>query len=93
MDRASFNESNSTHGEVTSGMELGSYRREAVSNLQNDDSRRLFDDGLRLMLSYQHELASSFFLRCLEQSPYCVLAHGLIALCQSNNYNFKGTAY
>jgi len=93
VDRASFNEPNSTHGEVTSGMELGSYRREAVSNLQNDDSRRLFDDGLRLMLSYQHELASSFFLRCLEQSPYCVLAHGLIALCQSNNYNFKGTAY
>ena len=38
-------------------------------------------------------MASKCFLKCLEYSPYCVLAHGFLALCHSPNYNFKGEAY
>ena len=49
--------------------------------------------GLRLLLSYQHELASNFFLACLHYSPYAVLAHGFLALCHAPNYNFKGAPY
>lgn len=41
----------------------------------------------------QHELAARCFLACLDESPYCALAHGLISLCHSPNYNFKGEAY
>ena len=117
-------------------LDLGSYRREAVSNVdlppvlsqpepsganspgdgqqqqltqpeeqqlrrQQDElegerrhtGRDYFDFGLRLMLSYQHEMASKCFLACLERSPHCALAHGLIALCHSPNYNFKGDPY
>jgi hypothetical protein len=45
------------------------------------------------MLSYQHEMAAKCFLACLELAPHCALAHGLIALCHSPNYNFKGRPY
>ena len=45
------------------------------------------------MLSYQHEMASKCFLACLQYTPDCALAHGLVALCHSPNYNFKGEAY
>lgn len=73
--------------------DLGSYVRKDVSNLQDDKGRAYFDMGLRLMLSYQHEMASQCFLACLEISKYCALAHALLALCHSPNYNFKGEAY
>jgi len=49
--------------------------------------------GLRLMLSYQHEMAVRYLLASLEFSPDCALSHGFIALCHSPNYNFKGEAY
>jgi hypothetical protein len=45
------------------------------------------------MLSYQHEMATKCFLACLQIEPHCALAHGLIALCHSPNYNFKGRPY
>ncbi len=32
-------------------------------------------------------------MRCLETAPDCALAHALVALCHSPNYNFKGEAY
>jgi hypothetical protein len=78
-------------------MDLGTYRRENVSNVDSLDAtnlgRILFDFGLRHMFAYQHELASSCFLACLHYSPYCVLAHACVALCHSPNYNFKGEPY
>ena len=61
--------------------------------MHDEKGRAYFDMGLRLMLSYQHELASRCFLACLEISNFCVLAHGFLALCHSPNYNFKGEAY
>jgi hypothetical protein len=45
------------------------------------------------MLSYQHEMASKCFLASLRFSPQCALAHALVALSHSPNYNFKGDAY
>lgn len=74
-------------------VDLGNYIRPNVSNTQNPKGKTYFDMGLRLMLSYQHEMAANCFLTCLEHSPYCVLAHGFVALCHSPNYNFKGEAY
>jgi hypothetical protein len=74
-------------------VDLGAYARAEVSNTQNAKGRAYFDLGLRLMLSYQHEMAAKSFLACLENAPYCVLAHGFVALCHSPNYNFKGEAY
>lgn len=55
--------------------------------------RAYFDLGLRLMLAYQHEEAAKCFLACLAVSPHCALAHGMVSLCHSPNYNFKGEAY
>lgn len=76
-------------------VDLGHYARCNVSNAGKAGSqgRAYFDLGLRLMLSYQHEMAAKCFLACLEHSPYCALAHGCIALCHSPNYNFKGRPY
>ena len=74
-------------------IDLGNYVRPNVSNAQNPLGRSYFDLGLRLMFSYQHEMAFKCFLACLEHSPYCVLAHGFVALCHSPNCNFKGEAY
>ena len=72
---------------------LGEYARLHVTNIENDQGRAYFDMGLRLMLSYQHEMAAKCFLACLHHSPHCALAHGFVALCHSPNYNFKGEAY
>lgn len=75
-------------------MELGNYRREGVTNVDVSKTGRVyFDLGLRLMMSYQHEMAAKCFLACLQYSPNAALAHGLLALCHSPNYNFKGEAY
>jgi hypothetical protein len=76
-------------------IDLGQYVRQNVTNLEEDKgrSRDYFDVGLRLMLSYQHELAARCFMKCLETSQYCALAHALVALCHAPNYNFKGEAY
>ncbi|GKY99549.1 hypothetical protein MPSEU_000909200 [Mayamaea pseudoterrestris] len=73
---------------------LGSYTRKNVTNIDVDPmARAYFDVGLRLMLSYQHEIASKCFLAAVQMAPYCALAHGLISLCHSPNYNFKGEPY
>ena len=78
-------------------IDLGQYIRRNVTNLAEENSagrsRDYFDVGLRLMLSYQHELAARCFMACLETSQYCALAHGFVALCHAPNYNFKGEAY
>ena len=85
-----------------SSVDLGGYVRNNVTNLINHnndngneqhESRKYFNIGLRLMLSYQHELAARCFLACLQTSPNCALAHAFVALCHSPNYNFKGEAY
>lgn len=73
-------------------IDLGNYVRKNVSNVEGR-GRAYFDVGLRLMLSYQHELASRCFLSSLEISQHCALAHGFVALCHSPNYNFKGEPY
>lgn len=74
---------------------LGEYTRPNVTNLDPNDGRgrEYFNMGVRLMLSYQHELAARCFMACLETSKYCALAHGFAALCHAPNYNFKGEAY
>lgn len=73
---------------------MGDYQRKVVTNLDVDETgRRFFDLGLRLMMSYQHELAAQVFIASLTYSPDCALTHGLVALCHSPNYNFKGVAY
>jgi hypothetical protein len=74
-------------------VDLGKYVRKHVTNVEEEKGRAYFDMGLRLMLSYQHEMASRCFFACLDISKYCALAHGLLALCHSPNYNFKGEAY
>jgi hypothetical protein len=83
--------------EIVQKLRLGDYRRDNVSNINNDmeisDERLFFDMGLRLLFSYQHELASYCLLQCLELNDDIVLAHGLVALCHSPNYNFKGEPY
>jgi tetratricopeptide (TPR) repeat protein len=79
---------------------LGKYTRQTVTNIDNANAttdpitaRAYFDLGLRLMLCYQHEIAYKCFLAAVQKAPYCALAHGLIALCHSPNYNFKGEPY
>jgi hypothetical protein len=84
-------------------MDLGNYARLQVCNVDSKDcgtgkgnsnfGRAYFDLGLRHMLSYQHEMASKCFLASLRFSPHCALAHALVALSHSPNYNFKGDAY
>jgi hypothetical protein len=76
-------------------MNLGTYRRERVTNvdLSSEFGRQYFDCGLRLMMSYQHEMAAQYFNACLQVCPHTALAHGLLSLCHGPNYNFKGDAY
>lgn len=75
-------------------LDLGNYHRATISNVDfHEKGRKYFDVGLRLMLAYQHEMASRCFFACLQFSPDTALAHGLVALCHSPNYNFKGEAY
>jgi len=78
-------------GLVPCSLDLGSYTRPNVTNVSQ--GRYYFDQGLRLLLSYQHEEAASNFRKCAKVAPHCALARGLIALCHSPNYNFKGVAY
>ena len=76
-------------------LNLQTYQWRQVSNL-NDASgmgRRFFDFGLRLMFSYQHELAARYFGACILLCPHAALAHGLLALCHGPNYNFQGAPY
>ena len=75
-------------------MNLGTYQREKVTNLSlSPQGRQYFDFGLRFMMSYQHEMAALYFYACLQLCPHAALAHGLLALCHTPNYNFKGDAY
>mmetsp|Transcript_23979 Transcript_23979/g.35646 ORF Transcript_23979/g.35646 Transcript_23979/m.35646 type:complete len:915 (-) Transcript_23979:22-2766(-) len=74
--------------------DLGCYIRPSVTNITPDSLPHThFQHGLRLLLSYQHEEAAQYFRLCLQGAPECALAHALIALCNSPNYNFKGEAY
>lgn len=86
---------NASERDIDLSVDLGTYRREAVSNVDGGtgEGRTFFDLGLRLMLSYQHEMASQCFLQSLRHSPDCALAHSLVALCHCPDYNFKGDAY
>lgn len=90
-------------------VDLGTYARLEVSNVDaieketatskataTDEEalgRAYFDLGLRHLLSYQHEMASKCFLASIRFSSDCALAHALVSLCHSPNYNFKGDAY
>ena len=76
-------------------LHLGSYARHTVTNLDQGDprGRQFFDMGLRLMFSFQHELAAKCFLASLRFCPDAALAHAMVAMCHSPNYNFQGEAY
>mmetsp|Transcript_17154 Transcript_17154/g.24906 ORF Transcript_17154/g.24906 Transcript_17154/m.24906 type:complete len:704 (-) Transcript_17154:383-2494(-) len=87
--------------EGSMAMDLGSYSRPSVSNVNSKEStasglnkgRAYFDLGLRHVFAYQHEQAARCFLACLSVAPDCALAHAMVALCHGPNYNFKGDAY
>ena len=81
-------------------LDLGTYSREMVTNIDCSDSdsggpnaRTYFDLGLRYFFAYMHENAYEMFLASLTLAPNCALAHGLAAICHTPNYNFKGEAY
>jgi hypothetical protein len=76
-------------------LNLGTYTREHVSNaiVPSNLGRQFFDAGLRLLMSYQHEMAAQYFNACVQVCPHMALAHGLLALSHGPNYNFKGDAY
>ncbi|KAL7558068.1 hypothetical protein ACA910_009255 [Epithemia clementina (nom. ined.)] len=75
-------------------IDLGTYQRKLVTNADfNEQGRAYFDLGLRLLFSYQHEIAAKCFRACLRFSPHTALAHGMVSLCHTPNYNFKGRAY
>jgi hypothetical protein len=69
-------------------LELGTYQREHVSNVTSTTTtasnlgRQLFDTGLRLMMSYHHELAALYFHACIRVRPNAALAHGLMSRTQ-----------
>ena len=67
-------------------VDLGEYTRKDVTNVEEEAGRAYFDMGLRLMLSYQHEMASRCFLACLEISKHCAMAHAYVAICHAPNY-------
>jgi len=67
--------------------------KQETEDHESNKGRAYFDLGLRLLLSYQHEMAAKCFLACLKFCPYAALAHGLVAICHSPNYNFKGRPY
>lgn len=72
-------------------LDLGRYQRHNVSNLTRGYDA--FQQGLRLLLAFQHELASLYFLQCTTLDPECALAHAMISYCHCPNYNFKGEEY
>jgi tetratricopeptide (TPR) repeat protein len=73
-------------------LDLSNYSRPYVTNC-DDIARQYFDQGLRLLLSYQHEWAAKCFLKCIHLSPDCALASALLAFSHGPNYNFRGAAY
>jgi hypothetical protein len=82
-------------------LNLGKYQRKDVGNLNPDDepsgqkklAKDVFDQGLMHYFGFHHEEAAHCFLRCTQLEPDCALAHGMISLCHSPNYNFNGTFY
>ena len=56
-------------------------------------ARELFDKGLMHVFGFTHEEASKCFHLCLKLAPDCALAHGMMSLCHSPNYNFRGQPY
>lgn len=65
--------------EGPNALDLGHYRRDSVTNVDETVlGRQYFDLGLKLMLSYQHEMAAKCFLATTQYSPNCALAHGKI---------------
>jgi hypothetical protein len=72
-------------------LDLGHYQRQNVSNLRRGYDA--FQQGLRLLLAFQHELASIYFLECTKRDPECALAHAMLSYCHCPNYNFKGEEY
>lgn len=56
-------------------------------------ARDLFDQGLIHFFGFHHEEATRCFSLCLQLEPDCALAHGMISLCNSPNYNFNGTLF
>mmetsp|Transcript_17553 Transcript_17553/g.33287 ORF Transcript_17553/g.33287 Transcript_17553/m.33287 type:complete len:658 (+) Transcript_17553:72-2045(+) len=72
-------------------LDLGHYQRRNVSNLVRGYDA--FQQGLRLLLAFQHELASLYFMECTKLDPECALAHAMISYCHCPNYNFKGAEY
>jgi tetratricopeptide (TPR) repeat protein len=73
-------------------LDLSDYSRPYVTNCDGI-ARQYFDQGLRLLLSYQHEWAAKCFLECIHLSPDCALASALLAFSHGPNYNFRGAAY
>lgn len=73
-------------------LDLSDYSRSHVTNCDGI-ARQYFDQGLRLLLSYQHEWAAKCFLECIHLSPDCALASALLAFSHGPNYNFRGCAY
>jgi hypothetical protein len=65
----------------------------ASFNTGSIDARATFNKGLMHIFGFHHEEAAKCFLLCLQIAPDCVLAHGMVALCHSPNYNFRGQAY
>jgi hypothetical protein len=63
-------------------VDVGTYVLPGVSNCHQHSviGGQYFDLAYRLHLCYQHELASRCYLACLHFSPYCALAHSLLAL-------------
>mmetsp|Transcript_21889 Transcript_21889/g.49571 ORF Transcript_21889/g.49571 Transcript_21889/m.49571 type:complete len:647 (-) Transcript_21889:30-1970(-) len=92
--------SSETDDEGPLSVDLGTYSRQIVTNIprtsdgsDSSNARTYFDLGLRYFFAYMHENAYKMFLTVLTLAPDCALAHGLVALCHSPNYNFKGEAY
>lgn len=72
-------------------LNLSNYTRPNVSNV--GEGKEAFDQGLRLLLAFQHEASALYFLECVKLAPDCALAYAFIAYCHCPNYNFKGEAY
>jgi len=72
-------------------LNLSNYARPNVSNIGAGSED--FNQGLRLLLSFQHECAALYFLDSIKDAPDCALAHAFVSYCHCPNYNFKGEAY
>jgi len=72
-------------------LNLSAYARSNVSNVGAGSEE--FNQGLRLLLSFQHESAALYFWECIKVAPDCALAYAFVSYCHGPNYNFKGEAY